>query len=279
MARNKSFIRWAGGKSWLVPFVETLIDGLDFNNYHEPFMGGASIFFALEIPGDSFLSDINNELINAFSAVRDDPKRVIEVLSQYSNDEQSYYLIRSSEPKEKYQRAARFLYLNAYSFNGLYRVNNQGKFNVPYGYRKGFSIDYKRILSVSEKLKKADLRVQDFGDSKKIIKPGDLVFLDPPYVVPKESSDIFIKYNEILFSLDDQYRLADLIDWIDNHRAFFILTNAYDDTILNIFQNRGNGRVITRERTSLIGGKKAYRGTIQEYIFTNIPEKGINHEN
>ncbi len=273
MARNTSFIRWAGGKSWLVPYVQKMVSGLQYNDYHEPFMGGASVFFALEEPGTSYLSDMNEELINAFIAVRDNPQRVIDYLSQFSNDEERYYAIRESEPRGKYQKAARFLYLNAYSFNGIYRVNKQGKYNVPYGYRKNISIDYDRILLVSEKLKKAVLKPQDFAEAKENIKAGDLVFLDPPYVVPKETSEVFIKYNQTLFSLEDQHRLADLIDWIDDQKAYFILTNAYDDTILNIFQGRGNGRVITRERSSLIGGKQAYRGKIQEYIFTNIPER------
>ncbi len=279
MARITSFIRWAGGKSWLVPFVQDLVSELHYNNYHEPFMGGASVFFALDEPNKCYLSDMNTDLVNAFIAVRDNPQRVIHHLSQYSNDETNYYLIRNSEPKGKYQKAARFLYLNAFSYNGLYRVNKQGKYNVPYGHRINVSIDYDRILRVSEKLKNVELSVQDFLASKANIQPEDLVFLDPPYVVPKESPEMFIKYNQTLFSLDDQNRLADFIDWIDSQGAYFILTNAYDETILGIFHNRGHGRAIIRERSSLIGGKKAFRGTIQEYIFTNIPEKGANHEN
>ena len=273
MARISSFIRWAGGKSWLVPFVQDLVSELEYINYHEPFMGGASIFFALDEPHKSYLSDMNPELINAFLCVRDNPQRVISYLSDYKNDEESYYLIRKSEPQGKYQRAARFLYLNTYSYNGLYRVNKQGKYNVPYGYRTNITIDYDRILRVSEKLKNAELKNQDFAAAKENIQKKDLVFLDPPYVVPKESPEMFIKYNQTLFSLNDQYRLAEMVDWINEKGAFFILTNAYDETILNIFQNRGNGRVIKQERASLIGGKKAYRGKIQEYIFTNIPER------
>lgn len=273
MAQNTSFIRWAGGKSWLVPFVRELVSGLQYNNYHEPFMGGASVFFALDEPGKSYLSDMNEELINTFIAVRDNPQRVIQYLSQYSNDEDSYYSIRGSEPRGKYQKAARFLYLNAFSYNGLYRVNKQGKYNVPYGHRSNISIDYDRILCVSEKLKNVVLYNQDFLAAKANIHSGDLVFLDPPYVVPKESPEMFIKYNQTLFSLDDQNRLADFIDWIDEQGAYYILTNAYDETIYTIFHNRGNGRVIIRERSSLIGGKKAYRGKVQEYIFTNIPDR------
>lgn len=272
MAQITSFIRWAGGKSWLVPFIESLIDGLEFNNYHEPFMGGASVFFAIDTPNKSYLSDVNPELVGTFCAVRDNPQRIIEYLKEYKTDSDSYYAIRDSEPRGKYQRAARFLYLNTYSFNGLYRVNRQGKYNVPYGQRGNTSIDYDRILESSKKLQGVEVVCQDFDASKSIIHKGDLVFLDPPYTVSKESNSMFIEYNQKLFSLDDQYRLAELIDNINDQGAYYILTNAMHDKIMEIFKDKG--RVLTRERNSLIGGKKAFRGKVQEYIFTNIPEKG-----
>ena len=269
MAQITSFIRWAGGKSWLVPYVKELLDGLEFNNYFEPFMGGASIFFAIDTPMKSTLSDVNKELINTFTSVRDNPKRVIKYLKEYKSDKTSYYEIRSSEPLGKYQHAARFLYLNANSYNGLYRVNRQGKYNVPYGYRN-ITINCERVLDVSKKLKDVELICQDFESLRQLIRKGDLVFLDPPYTVSKESN-CFIEYNSTLFSLDDQYRLAQFIDHINEQGAYFILTNAAHETILNIFKNKG--RMITRERNSLIGGKNSYRGKVQEYIFTNIPER------
>ena len=269
MARNTSFIRWAGGKSWLVPTIQELLIDLKFNNYHEPFMGGASVFFAIQEPAMSYLSDTNEELINTFKCVRDNPKRVIEYLSQFSNDEDSYYKIRASEPRGKYQKAARFLYLNAYSFNGLYRVNKQGKYNVPYGFRKNFSIDYDRMLCVSEKLKRTVLIAQDFEEARINIKRGDLVFLDPPYVVPKKSPEVFIKYNQTLFSLDDQYRLRDFINSIAEKQAYYILTNAAHEKILEIF-SRGD-TVFSLDRNSLIGGKNASRSKVSEFVFTNVP--------
>ncbi len=277
MAQMTTFIRWAGGKNWLVPYVQELIKDLEYNNYHEPFMGGASVFFSIEPPQRSFLSDVNNELVEAFCAVRDNPQRVIGYLKEYKVDSESYYAIRESSPRGKYQRAARFLYLNTYSFNGIYRVNQQGKYNVPYGHRENVSINYDRLLEASERLKNVEVRCQDFESSKTLIQQGDLVFLDPPYTVSKEANSMFIKYNSKLFSLDDQYRLARLVDYIIDQGAYFILTNAAHEKIMEIFQ--GKGRLITRERNSLIGGKKAYRGKVQEFIFTNIPEKGADDEN
>lgn len=275
MAPITSFIRWAGGKSWLVPYVQELLDGLDYNNYHEPFMGGASIFFAIDTPKQSYLSDANEELVNAFIAIRDNPQIVIEYLKGYKTDEQSYYEVRESEPEDINKRAARFLYLNTYSFNGLYRVNRQGKYNVPYGQKMDKKINFDRLQSASDKLKRTTVICRDFEQAKENIGPGDLVFLDPPYAVSKESNSMFIGYNSKLFSLDDQQRLSRLIDYIIEQGAYYILTNAAHETIYEIF--KGKGRLITRERNSLIGGRNAFRGKVKEYIFTNIPEKdGVN---
>ena len=267
MAQITSFIRWAGGKSWLVPYVSQITENLNYNNYYEPFMGGASIFFSLNELHGGCLSDINEELVNAFCAVRDNPKRIIQYLKQYQYDEENYYLIRASEPKGRYQKAARFLYLNANSFNGLYRVNRSGKYNVPYG-KKATLVNYERLFEVQKKLKDFEILCQDFGEISKVIQKNDLIFLDPPYTVSKEDTG-FVEYNSTLFSLDDQRRLAKLIDHINKIGAFYILTNAAHETILEIF--KGKGHMVTLERNSLIGGKKSFRGKVQEYIFTNIP--------
>lgn len=269
MAIITSFIRWAGGKSWFAPYVANLIEELDYNNYYEPFMGGASIFFSLNIPHNGYLSDLNAELVDTFCAVRDNPKRIIEYLKKYKTDEDSYYTIRAAEPKGKYQKAARFLYLNATSFNGLYRVNQNGKYNVPYG-KKEVTLNCQRILEAGQKLNGIDITCRDFAEIQPQIVARDLVFLDPPYTVSKEDTG-FIGYNSTWFSLDDQRRLAGLIDHINNVGAYYIMTNAAHPTISEIFE--GRGRMITLERYSLIGGKNSFRGKVQEYIFTNIPER------
>lgn len=269
MASITSFIRWAGGKSWLVPYVSKLVEGLNYNNYYEPFMGGASIFFSLDIPHQGYLSDINAELIGAFCAVRDNPEKIIEHLKDYKSDKESYYTIRATEPKDEYQKAARFLYLNANSFNGLYRVNKNGKYNVPYG-QKEATVNCQRLLEVGGKLKGVEIVCRDFADIKSQIDAGDLIFLDPPYTVSKEDTG-FVGYNSTWFSLDDQCRLSSLIDHIKSVGAYYIMTNAAHPTILEIFE--GKDRMITLERNSLIGGKKSFRGKVQEYIFTNILER------
>lgn len=270
MAQISSFIRWAGGKSWLVPYVKELIEGLDYNNYYEPFMGGASIFFSMDNPHQSYLSDVNKELVKTFCAVRDNPKEIIKHLRNYRSDEESYYQIRSDKPAGKYKPAARFIYLNANSFNGIYRVNRQGQYNVPYG-KKEKTVNFERLKEISTKLQNVNIQCHDFFAIRNLIQEGDLVFLDPPYTVSNKKNDYFIQYNQRLFSLEDQRRLANLIEHIIAQNAWFILTNAHNQKIYDIFHN--TGRVIERERKSLIGGRAAFRGNVQEYIFTNIPER------
>jgi DNA adenine methylase len=273
MAKNTSFIRWAGGKGWFISAVQDMIQNIQFNNYIEPFMGGASIFFSLDIPNIAYLSDINGELVNTFIQVRDNVDEVAQKLREYKTDKESYYVIRGQEPTDLIEKAARFLYLNFYSFNGIYRVNSRGKFNVPYGRRSG-AFNYDRLEEIREKLQVADIRQRDFFDCRDVIHARDLVFLDPPYAVASKSSDnnMFIAYNQNLFSLADQQRLAEMIDYIETVGAYFILTNAHHEEIARIFE--GKGERFELDRTCNIGGKAAKRGKVQEYIFTNIPGVG-----
>ncbi len=186
--------------------------------------------------------------------------------------ENAFQKIRNTMHKGQYISAARFLYLNANSFNGIYRVNRQGQYNVPYG-KKEKTVNYERLKEISVKLQNVNIQCQDFFDIRDNIQERDLVFLDPPYTVSNNKNDYFIQYNQKLFSLDDQRRLATLIEYIVNHNAWFILTNAHNKTIHNIFSGIAGTREIERERKSLIGGRAAFRGNVQEYIFTNIPER------
>lgn len=269
MSQNKSLIRWAGGKSWLIPYVQDLIQGLDYNNYFEPFMGSASVFFSLEPRNHSYLSDCNEDLVNAFIEVRDHADKVEAFLRQYKTDAESYYQIRALEPTEAAEKAARFLYLNATSFNGLWRVNRLGKYNVPYGHKE-VSYNYERLAEFHQKLQGVNINCSDFAEIRSRINKNDLVFLDPPYTVSRKDNG-FISYNATLFSLDDQERLGELIDHIKERGAYYIMTNAAHQTIEDIFLDRGRADIL--ERNSHIGGRKAYRGKVQELIFTNIPER------
>ena len=268
----KPCFRWAGGKSWLIKYLEPLLRDKTFNNYHEPFLGGAAVFLSLSFTNKAFLSDLNPELINAYIVLRDSPSKLINILSTYENTAEFYYSLRELSLKTKLKRAARFVYLNQTSYNGIYRVNLQGKYNVPYGYRKKDFLDKDILLSVSNALQNTSIECRDFNIVRERIKKNDLVFLDPPYTVSHNNNG-FIKYNQKIFSLEDQYRLNELIKHIKRKGAFYILTNAAHKTIKEIFNN--GDRCIELNRASLIGGKNAKRGSTSEYVFTNIQDSYI----
>ena len=178
---TKPFLRWAGGKRWLVPSLREILCGLKFNNYHEPFLGGGAVFFGLNPSGRAYLSDLNFDLIETYLEVANNPKEVVRAMKRHSNSEQYYYKLRSEKYSNATARAARFIFLNQTSFNGIYRVNLQGEYNVPYGYREGSRVPTEaHILEISERLQGAKLLVQDFTKSAKSIKAGDLVFVESP---------------------------------------------------------------------------------------------------
>ncbi|WP_066506884.1 DNA adenine methylase [Abyssisolibacter fermentans] len=272
MSNTKPFIRWAGGKSWLIPHVKSIILNLEYRNYYEPFIGGGAIFFSLQQKKNVYLSDINPELIDSYISIRDHPNLIIKELKHYTNTESEYYRIRALEPDNMIERAARFIYLNQTSYNGLYRVNKKGKYNVPYGHRQNLNYNYDRLRIASQKLQKVRIHCEDFSKKKYRIREGDLIFLDPPYTVSHNNNG-FIEYNQNLFSLDDQKRLSKYIDYIKSKGAYYILTNAAHNAIKEIFTKEGDS-LTPLDRHSLIGGKKAKRSLISEYIFTNIP-KGV----
>lgn len=263
---NRPFLRWAGGKTWLTDFVLSLTDGLEINHYYEPFLGGGAIFFALA-PKIATLSDVNAELIHTYITLRDKPEDVISILKTFRNDSECYYRIRSDVRADDVYMCARFIFLNQTSYNGLYRVNMAGQYNVPFGRRDIDFIKEDHLRYVSQLLQGTDLRCGDFGCYAHEIQAGDLVFLDPPYTVSHNQNG-FIKYNQHLFSLDDQYRLKNFIDQIKAQGAYYILTNAAHDKIREIFSD--GDIMYTRNRHSTIGGNQAQRGHVDEFVFTNI---------
>lgn len=248
--------------------MESILGKREFNAYHEPFLGGGSIYFYLAPKGNAFLSDLNNELIETYQAIKDDPDAVISLLEKFQNTSDDYYRVRAYSPQNGAETAARFIFLNQTSFNGIYRVNAKGEYNVPYGKRTKTFLEPEKIRAASIMLRSATLHTGDFDCVRGNIGRGDLVFLDPPYTVSHNHNG-FIKYNQKLFSLEDQYRLKELITFIKENGAFYILTNAAHDTIHDIFYDE-NDRCLELNRASLIGGENANRGQIQEYIFTNL---------
>ncbi len=262
------YLRWAGGKRWLVNRWSSIFPEISFNNYHEPFLGGGSVFMRLASHKKAFLSDLNPDLIETFQVLKSTPSKIIAVLETFENTEKHYYQIRATQFANSYERAARFIYLNQTSFNGIYRVNLNGKYNVPYGHRSKAFLDKKNLLSVSKALRNARLSNCDFADTLDNINVGDFVFLDPPYTISHNKNG-FIKYNEKLFSLNDQIRLRQFIDELEKRQVLYILTNAFHPKIEELFKSPRN-TATTASRSNLIGGKKAQRGATTEYIFSNI---------
>lgn len=264
---TKPFLRWVGGKTWLARHIEDYLPSDGFNRYHEPFLGSAAIFFRLH-PHKSFLSDLNSELIETYLQIQSNVEEVIKNLRRYQNTEEFYYKTRSKLCQTPVTRAARFIYLNQTSFNGIYRVNLNGQYNVPYGFRKKNFFDPENLRMASSILQKAHIEQCDFTESIKRVKKGDLVFLDPPYTVTHNNNG-FIKYNSRLFDQDSQTRLSSYIDKVIEKGAYYILTNAAHKWIKMTFE-KPNNKIITLSRMSSIGGTQAKRGKYEELIFTNI---------
>lgn len=264
-------LRWAGGKRWLLPVLRDLVAGIEVRRYHEPFLGGAAVFLGLGAFSSAFLSDTNADLIDAFDAIKEDPDAVAETALTFRNDEETYYRVRSSTPQTPVDRAARFLYLNHTSFNGIYRVNLAGVYNVPFGRRRWVKVPSREHLrQVAERLSQATLRVADFAACVEHVGPGDLVFLDPPYTVAHNNNG-FIKYNQNLFSFEDQVRLSRIVDDIKSVGAHYILTNAAHPSIAELFEKGDHRRETNRRNT--IGGVNASRGDATEYLFTNVRQE------
>ena len=259
------FLKWAGGKKWLVNRIKDGLDIKSYSSYHEPFVGGGAMLFYFQ-PKKAYISDTNEQLMLTYEVVRDNIQDVINIISGFGKGEEAYYRVRATVSEDPIFQAARFIYLNQMSFNGIYRVNLKGEFNVPWGKRMKYEFDYKNLYNVSKYLQRVRIQTMDFGESIKSVRRNALVFLDPPYTHSKIENG-FIKYNKKLFTLEDQERLSEMIDKIKARGAYYILTNADHDVIKDIFDK--NDRIIPIKRNSNIGGKNADRGQYEECIFTN----------
>ncbi|MEN8857942.1 MAG: Dam family site-specific DNA-(adenine-N6)-methyltransferase [Flavobacteriaceae bacterium] len=262
----KPFLRWAGGKRWLLKQLESMIDIELFNSYHEPFVGGGSVFFKFS-PKSSFISDSNEWLINTYQSIKENPHAIIKHLEKFKKDKENYYKIRKLTYENQFKRSAQFIYLNQMSFNGIFRVNLSGEYNVPYGKREHYQFDFENIIGVSSALQNTTINHSDFSKTVDNVKKGDLVFLDPPYTITHNSNG-FVQYNQKIFSLEDQYKLAEMIQEIKNKNASYILTNAAHKKVKEIFDDTDT--LLEISRASVVGGKGSKRGKYSEYLFTNI---------
>jgi len=262
------FLKWAGGKRWLVAGNELPVPH-QFDRLVEPFLGSGAVFFHLR-PQKAHLTDLNEDLINLYKQIRFRPLKFSESLKthQANHSKQYYYEIREWEPKDKLDRAARFLYLNRTCWNGLYRVNLNGKFNVPIGTKNRVIFDDDNFLAVSKLLKRAKISCLDF---EKVIDEstyGDFLFVDPPYTV-RHNYNGFLKYNERIFSWDDQIRLKQALLRAKQRGVAFVMTNADHSSIQELYKNVGEQ--IQLSRRSVLAGNRLHRGmTTESLYFGNI---------
>ena len=259
------FLRWAGGKRWLVNRIKNSINIHDYTSYHEPFVGGGALLFFLR-PSRAYISDSNEILMLTYEQIKDHVNEVIQVIKSFDRGKEAYYQVRNMKEMDRVFQAARFIYLNQLSYNGIYRVNSNGEYNVPYGNRDNYRFDFDNMINVSNYLKKTRIKTCDFEETIKSVRRNALVFLDPPYTHSK-TVNRFIQYNQKVFTYDDQNRLSKMIDKIKSRDAYYVLTNADHEIIRDVFDKKD--RVIPVSRNSRIGGKSAQRGQYEECIFTN----------
>lgn len=224
--KSTPLIRWAGSKRQLVPLLSSCWPG-DNYRYIEPFMGSACLFFAIS-PRKAILSDSNIELTNTFDQIRKHPERIYQALKRIPRDSESYYILRAKEvgSLNRFDRATRFLFLNRFCFNGLYRTNLKGQFNVPFsGSKTGDFPSWENFSSAAYMLRNVDLKCGDFSTIvSNEVKANDFVYLDPPYAV--KNSKIFNQYGPQTFGLKDLERLKEVLHKIDSANARFLLSYA-----------------------------------------------------
>ncbi len=268
--KPKPFVKWAGGKRQL---IDTLFSNIpdSFNEYHEPFIGGGALYFKLWSEGRikrAFLNDFNQDLIDAYRIIQSRPTELINELKseKYKNEKEVYYEIRKSEPRDQIEKAARFIYLNKTAFNGLYRVNSKGGFNVPFGkYTNPKICDEENIMLVSESLKKATLSNGDFSAVLKNAQKEDFVYFDPPYHPISKTSN-FTSYTKLDFGEKDQLRLRDVYSKLNENGVYVMLSNSTAPLIVELYSNYKTIRVDARRA---INCKADGRGLVSELVALN----------
>lgn len=263
--RLDPFLKWAGGKRWLVDSSQLRIP-TSYGKYIEPFLGSGALYFRLA-PGKALLSDLNSALIETYRAVRDQPNKILALLEEHQQAHSSdyYYAIRIASPSGSVERAARFIYLNRTCWNGLYRVNREGKFNVPIGTKTKVAFETSHLLAIANLLASADIGSGDFEQHVDNATEGDLVFLDPPYTA-NHNMNGFLKYNEKIFSWSDQVRLRDAAVRAANRGAYVIVTNADHHSVRELYAEPFKFEEVGR--ASVLAGKAVARRRTTEALFT-----------
>lgn len=262
----KPFIKWVGGKTQLLPELLKYIPA-SYGTYYEPFLGGAALFFALN-PKKAVLSDSNSLLVNAYKNVRDNPAGIKLLLNELRVNKQTYYQQREfiNEKVEKLdlEKAASFIYLNKTCFNGLWRENSSGKFNVPYGGDRNVNFYNEHgLMLCCAALKDKKILNQSYEDCKNTAKSGDLIYFDPPYAPINAQS--FKKYTSKDFGEQDQINLRDLAEELKSRGCHVILSNSDVPFIRELYRSFDIHEVQARRS---VNSKGDARGKIGELIIT-----------
>lgn len=266
------FLKWAGGKRQLLPTISQYIPQ-KYNVYHEPFVGAGAVLFALQ-PEKAIINDANSELINCYKVIRDACEELLQDLSKHKNDSDYYYMIRDLDRSSEYEklssveRASRIIFLNKTCYNGLFRVNSMGHFNVPFGkYKNPKFIDEEVLRDVSAYLNinKIGILNTDFEEAANRAEKGDFVYFDPPYDPVSETAS-FTGYYLNGFGKEEQKRLKDLFVTLDKKGCFVLLSNSATEFIYDLYSNY---RIVTVSANRAINSKATGRGKIDEVLVMN----------
>jgi DNA adenine methylase len=267
-AQAKPFLKWAGGKGRLIPQYQPFLPQ-SFDTYYEPFLGGGALFFHLR-PQRAVLSDINPELVNVYICVRDRVDDLIQHLEHHAanHSHDYYYLIRSSAPDASIERAARLLYLNKTCFNGLYRVNAQGKFNVPMGrYSNPRICDPGPLCAASEALQSATIIQRSFKDVLDSNPSAqDFIYFDPPYQ-PLSLTSNFTSYSRDAFTAEHQTQLRNVFAQLAQQKVRAILSNSDCPFIRELYQVFN---IQTIQAARAINAHASKRGKINEVLIISL---------
>lgn len=261
-------LKWAGGKTQLLgEILQRLPTSID--TYFEPFLGGGAVFFALSAAGRfrrAVLSDRNPDLVGVYRALQVDVEAVIRALRRFKYDEESYYGIRASNPRTLATRAARLIYLNKTGYNGLYRVNSSGTFNVPFGrYKNPRICDEPALRAASAALRDVELREADFDEVCAEAKAGDAVYFDPPYL-PLSRTSSFTAYDRHPFGIAEHERLAATFASLGERGVYALLSNSDTPTTRALYESFRPASVLMARP---ISSKGSARGKVSELLVQN----------
>lgn len=268
-SKNKQqppFLKWAGGKRWLSQRIIELIPH-NYSTYYEPFLGSGAVYFELT-PSKAVLSDLNEDLISTYQAIREDWSKVEDTLAVHhrKHSPDYYYHVRQQQLRKTHTKAAQFIYLNRTCWNGLYRVNLKGEFNVPIGTKSNVILTSDNFQSVAKTLKNTELVCGDFEKTINRAKKNDIVFADPPYTVHHNYNG-FIKYNENIFKWEDQVRLSEALKRAASRGAKVIMTNANHDSVRKLYSSGFLLEPISRR--SVIAGAATARKSFEELLIVS----------